>query len=168
MGCLESSIDQYAHIYIENPQLASWMKEFHSLALTDRAVFQFWQIFKKIDMDGSGSIEIAEMLVHFDIERTKFTKRVFGIFDEDGSGEIDLREFIMALWNYCTLGKSTLIIFAFDLYDKDGSGIIDSEELGLMLQEVYGSNYENNQYAKKYVLFMSCHFMSCRVVLSCM
>jgi Ca2+-binding EF-hand superfamily protein len=150
MGCCVSGgSTDYAAILKENPQLASWMKEFHSLALTDKAVCQFWQIFKKIDSDRSGSIEIAEMLVYFDIERTKFTKRVFGIFDEDGSGEIDLREFIMALWNYCTLGKSTLIIFAFDLYDKDGSGIIDCEELGLMLKEVYGSNYETNQYAKK-------------------
>ncbi|CAM9668301.1 unnamed protein product, partial [Ectocarpus fasciculatus] len=97
------------------------MKEFRSLALSEKSVEKFWQIYKKIDMDGSGTIEIKEMLVHFDIDRTKFTKRVFSIFDEDNSGEIDLREFILALWNYCTLGKATLVIFAFDLYDKDGS-----------------------------------------------
>ena len=149
MGCCSSGFSEYSHIYKENPELASWLKQFRALALSDQAVYKFWQIFKKIDMDGSGSIEIQEMLVHFDIERTKFTKRVFGIFDEDGSGEIDLREFILALWNYCTLGKATLVIFAFDLYDKDGSGIIDSTELGQMLKEVYGSNYETNTYAKR-------------------
>ena len=59
-------------------------------------------------MDGSGSIEVKEMLVHFDIERTKFTRRVFGIFDDDNSGSIDFHEFVLALWNYCTLGKATL------------------------------------------------------------
>jgi Ca2+-binding EF-hand superfamily protein len=83
-----------------------------ALALTEKAVEKFWKIYRKIDLDGSGSIEIKEMLVHFDIDRTKFTKRVFGIFDEDNSGYIDLREFILSLWNYCTLGKATLGIIA--------------------------------------------------------
>jgi Ca2+-binding EF-hand superfamily protein len=138
-----------AAIYRHIPELRDWMKEFRALSLTEKAVEKFWHIYQKIDMDGSGTIEIKEMLVHFDIDRTKFTKRVFQIFDEDGSGEIDLREFILALWNYCTLGKSTLIIFAFDLYDKDGSGIIDGEELAQMLKEVYGNAYTTNVYAQR-------------------
>ena len=53
------------------------------------------------------------------LQPSKFTKRVFSIMDEDGSGEIDFREFVIALWNYCTLGKAALILFAFDLYDND-------------------------------------------------
>ena len=55
------------------------------------------------------------MLEYLHLERTKFTKRIFRIFDEDGSGQIDFREFVIALWNYCTLGKPALIMFAFDL-----------------------------------------------------
>jgi Ca2+-binding EF-hand superfamily protein len=126
------------------------------LALTEPAVEKFWKIYKKVDLDESGSIEIKEMLVHFDIDRTKFTKRVFGVFDEDNSGEIDLREFILALWNYCTLGKATLVIFAFDLYDSDGSGIIDGMELDCMLKEVYGNNWSKNAYATRSVTFSFC------------
>ena len=129
MGCCLSNISDNAEIYSHIPQLREWMKEFRALSLSEKAVEKFWQIYKKIDMDGSGTIEIKEMLVHFDIDRTKFTKRVFSIFDEDNSGEIDLREFILALWNYCTLGKATLVIFAFDLYDLDGSGTINTEEM---------------------------------------
>lgn len=147
MGCFLSSISDNAEIYNKIPQLREWMREFRALALTEKAVEKFWKIYRKIDIDGSGSIEIKEMLVHFDVDRTKFTKRVFGIFDEDESGFIDLREFILALWNYCTLGKATLVIFAFDLYDKDGSGIIDSQEIALMLKEVYGKAYDKNVYA---------------------
>ena len=122
-----------------------------ALALTEQAVEKFWKIYKKVDLDESGSIEIKEMLVHFDIDRTKFTKRVFGVFDEDNSGEIDLREFILALWNYCTLGKATLVIFAFNLYDSDGSGCIEPHELDNMLKEVYGRHWSSNVYATRYV-----------------
>lgn len=55
-----------------------------------------------------GTIHIVELLTFFDLERTKFTERVFGIFDEDGSGCIDFREFVVSLWNYCTLTNATL------------------------------------------------------------
>lgn len=72
------------------------------------------------------------------------------MFDEDNSGEIDFREFVVALWNYCTLGKATLVIFAFDLYDTDGSGIIDAQELDNMLKEVYGRLWRANAYANRY------------------
>lgn len=118
-----------------------------AIALTEVAVDKFWDIFKRIDADGSGTIDIVEMLVFFDVEATKFSSRVFSIFDEDSSGKIDLREFILCLWNYCTLGKATLVMFAFDLYDKDGSGVIEGKELTIMLKEVYGKKWESNVYA---------------------
>jgi len=47
----------------------------------------------------------------------------------------------MSLWNYATLGKNQLIMFAFDLYDNDGSGQIDFREVEMMLKEVYGRQY---------------------------
>jgi Ca2+-binding EF-hand superfamily protein len=109
-------------------------------------------------------------LTFFDLERNKFTERVFGIFDEDGSGCVDFKEFVVALWNYCTLTHSTLgkwqsqhpyrpgpflttssALFAFDLYDKDSSGIIDSNEVKLMLKEIYGSNYTQNVHATRFL-----------------
>jgi len=72
-----------------------------------------------MDKDSSGSISVLEMLNFLDVDRTKFTKRVFSTFDADRSGKIDFREFVVTLWNYCTLGRSSLIHFAFALYDHD-------------------------------------------------
>jgi len=54
---------------------------------------------------------MAELLAFLDLEKTRFTKRIFSLFDEDGSGLVDFREFVMSLWNYCTLTKvSTRIL----------------------------------------------------------
>ena len=36
----------------------------------------------------------------------------------------DFREFVVALWSYCTYDKNALTMFAFDLYDLDASGLI--------------------------------------------
>ena len=38
------------------------------------------------------------------------------------SGAIDFHEFVIALYNYCTMGKPGLTMFSFDLYDVDNSG----------------------------------------------
>ena len=59
---------------------------------------------------------MAELLAFLDLEKTRFTRRIFSIFDEDGSGLIDFREFVLSLWNYCTLTKASLTMFAFGTY----------------------------------------------------
>ena len=69
--------------------------------------------------------------------------------DEDGSGEVDFREFVTSLWNYCTVGPHALSIFAFDMYDCDSSGTIDKDEIRLMLKEVYGDEFDRNEFAHR-------------------
>lgn len=135
-------------IYFENAVIAQWKTQFEALKLKDIDVEKLYEVYTKIDQDGSGSISLWEMLEHLQLQRNKFTKRVFSIMDEDNSGEIDFREFVIALWNYCTLGKAALILFAFDLYDNDNSGKIDIDEIKLMLREVYGKDVDNSQQAQ--------------------
>ena len=62
-------------------------------------------VYRKIDIDGSNSIELAvsELLAFLDLDRTRFTKRIFTMFDEDSSGLLDFNESALSLWNYCTL-----------------------------------------------------------------
>jgi serine/threonine-protein phosphatase 2B regulatory subunit len=87
------------------------MKQFSAMQLSKGEIRTLYRVFRKVDMDGSGNIALPELLAHIDLERTKFTERIFSIFDEDGSGEIDFREFVLSLWNYCTLTKATLGTF---------------------------------------------------------
>lgn len=54
----------------------------------------------------------------------------------------------MNLWNYCTLSKAALVMFAFDLYDNDNSGEIDLSEVELLLKEVYGREFQSSTHAQ--------------------
>lgn len=63
MGCsVSGSIAENHPMYSELPLLRQWMPEFNSLALSMGAIEKFYKIYKKIDMDESGSIEIKEMV----------------------------------------------------------------------------------------------------------
>ncbi len=84
MGC--STSNEYALVYSKNEKLASWKQQFDILCLTERDIGRLFRIFRRVDVDNSGQIELAELLVHMDVEKTPFTRRVFSIFDEDGSG----------------------------------------------------------------------------------
>lgn len=139
------------NIYELRPDLMPWRHVFEALKLTNYYLLQMHQVFRKIDVNNSGTIEIIELLNFLDIERTRFTKRVFSIFDDDGSGSVDFREFVLSLWNYCTLGKSTLVLFAFDLYDTDNDGCIDHLEFEELLKDVYGKTFNANKQAQRIV-----------------
>eukprot|EP00603_Paraphysomonas_imperforata_P005039 CAMPEP_0114429238 /NCGR_PEP_ID=MMETSP0103-20121206/9370_1 /TAXON_ID=37642 ORGANISM="Paraphysomonas imperforata, Strain PA2" /NCGR_SAMPLE_ID=MMETSP0103 /ASSEMBLY_ACC=CAM_ASM_000201 /LENGTH=424 /DNA_ID=CAMNT_0001598543 /DNA_START=235 /DNA_END=1509 /DNA_ORIENTATION=- len=106
-------------------------------------------MFCSIDVDGSKDVDIAEVLVHLHVEKTFFNKRVFGLLDTDASGELNFEEFMVGLWNYCSVEDIHFEHFAFDLYDADHSGNIDIEEAQYMVKDIYGAEFEHNVHAKR-------------------
>eukprot|EP00639_Heterosigma_akashiwo_P031669 CAMPEP_0194672140 /NCGR_PEP_ID=MMETSP0295-20121207/6257_1 /TAXON_ID=39354 /ORGANISM="Heterosigma akashiwo, Strain CCMP2393" /LENGTH=370 /DNA_ID=CAMNT_0039555771 /DNA_START=135 /DNA_END=1244 /DNA_ORIENTATION=+ len=136
-----------------HPQVTECDKEFKSLGLHNRDVWALHSSYAAIDGDNSGTIEVKELMAYLGLH-SQFTNRVFRIFDEDGSGELDFREFVVSMWNYCTLAKNALVMFAFDLYDSDNSGVIDIREVELMLKEVYGEGFQASQLAQKVLRHM--------------
>lgn len=131
------------------PKLREYKKTFDCLKLTDGEVGGLYKRFKSIDVDDSGNIDIAEVLAHLHIEKTFFNKRVFGLLDTDASGELNFEEFVVGLWNYCSVEDGFFEHFAFDLYDTDNSGHIDITEAQYMIKDIYGEEFEHNAFAKK-------------------
>ena len=104
MGCSPSAFD----IACRNREFKRNLRQFETMQLSKSVVRKLFYAFKKFDMDGSGSIGLVELLTQLDLPRTKFTEKVFSIFDDDGSGEIEFKEFVLSVWNYCTLTKGNL------------------------------------------------------------
>lgn len=47
--------------------------------------------FKKLDVDGSGSLSVEEFMSLPELQQNPLVQRVIDIFDEDGNGEVDFR-----------------------------------------------------------------------------
>lgn len=131
-------------IYGMEPRVDMHRHEYENLMLREADVGVMYKVFQEMDEDNSGEISLKELMKYLEIPITNFTKSIFEIFDEDKSGQIDFREFVIAMWNYCTLTKATLILFAFDMYDKDRSGELTFNEVEAMLKDVYGKNHRDN------------------------
>jgi Ca2+-binding EF-hand superfamily protein len=123
---------------LHSPKYHHWSKIFDAMTIKKSDLYQLYQIYGVIDTDKGGSIDINEFISYLELANTPFSRRVFSIFDEDHSGEIDFFEFVVSVWNYCTLSKYTLVMFAFDMYDKHGKGYLSLEAVETMCKEIYG------------------------------
>ena len=63
-----------------------------------------------------------------------FGEMVFRLLDKDRSNELDFTEYLIAIWNFCSLNKDSLAAFTFQIFDTDGSG---KELIFLSAHEVY-------------------------------
>ncbi len=107
-GSMVSALVLLLNVYSCDPRLLQWKEQFETLQLSEFDIRRLYSIFRHVDVDGSGTIDILELLMFLDIERTRFSQQVFSIMDEDTSGTIDFREFVISCWNYATLGDEAL------------------------------------------------------------
>lgn len=99
---------------LQNDIRQEWIDIFVAMKIKREEIGLFYQIFRKIDKDNSGFIDIVELLTFLDVERNKFTERIFSAFDKDGTGSIDFYEFVVSLWKFCTLGNGELCKYSYD------------------------------------------------------
>jgi Ca2+-binding EF-hand superfamily protein len=110
-------------------QLKVHGSKFRALGLSVEQLKALYQCFTSMDLESYGTLQLHDLLMRCDLERTAFTERVFRALDGDKGGEIEFKEFVVSLWNYATLDKNAICAFAYDLYDNDSSGSIDIAEV---------------------------------------
>ncbi|KAF4750803.1 hypothetical protein FOZ62_003486 [Perkinsus olseni] len=88
-----------------------------------------YKLFKEVDTDNSGELDIDEFTQMFPGEDAALVRRMFDLFDTDGSGTIELKEFVIGLSSLSSVSTVDKVKFAFNLYDLDNSGFLDYGEL---------------------------------------
>ena len=83
-----------------------YLDAFAYVGLTKAHVIRLLNVFFQVDTDKGGTISTLEMLMFLDVERTEFSEAVFGIFDYDRADEIDFKEYVLAMWNYCSMSDA--------------------------------------------------------------
>lgn len=116
--------------------------------------------FKKLDLDGSGSLSVEEFMALPELQQNPLVQRVIDIFDEDGNGVVDFKgrfsilgccnfstlEFIQGISQFSVKGdKNIKLNFAFRIYDMDRDGYISNGELFQVLKMMVGSNLKDTQ-----------------------
>lgn len=103
------------------------------------------EIFKKIDVNGDGTLSFDEIKEGFKLyygEKIGETEweEIVNKLDQDGSRIIEYEEFIRCCVNLEDILTDTNLKLAFDSYDTDGSGFLDIKEIKQALGVVDSDN----------------------------
>ncbi|XP_007526847.1 calcineurin subunit B type 2 [Erinaceus europaeus] len=102
--------------------------------------------FKKLDLDGSGTLSVKEFMLLPAMQQNPLVQRVIDIFDTDGNGEVDFKEFIRGTSQFSVKGEEEQKLrFAFSIYDIDKDGFISNGELFQVLKMMVGDNLKDWQ-----------------------
>lgn len=102
--------------------------------------------FKKLDLDGSGTLSVEEFMSLPELQQNPLVQRVIDIFDLDENGEVDFSEFIHGISQFSVKGdKNVKLRFAFRIYDMDKDGYISNGELFQVLKMMVGTNLKDSQ-----------------------
>jgi Ca2+-binding EF-hand superfamily protein len=118
--------------------------DFLRVGLPRDAVDKLFGIWARMDTARTGHVDLEQFYRHFRLDRSPFSDRVFSVLDADGSGSIDFREFVLSLWNFCSMDGRALMRFAFLLFDPNATGRVPTEDLRSLIREVYGAGFERN------------------------
>eukprot|EP01129_Flabellula_baltica_P017135 TRINITY_DN9404_c0_g1_i1.p1 TRINITY_DN9404_c0_g1~~TRINITY_DN9404_c0_g1_i1.p1 ORF type:complete len:180 (-),score=60.50 TRINITY_DN9404_c0_g1_i1:43-582(-) len=135
MGNLESS-----NLTEEEIQL---LKEESSFS--DEELRKLHRRFKKLDVDGSGTLTIDEFMKIPDLAMNPLLERILQIFDENKDNAIQFTEFITALSTFSKGDETAKLRFAFRVYDIDNDGYISNGELFQVLKMMVGNNLNDIQ-----------------------
>lgn len=146
---LRQPLGCYISIPPYQPDNQDWEITFGALGLDYRTINKFWKIFYKMNKTHDGEVSIIEFMNYFDLNRTPYVVKCFAYCDTVGGGEMDFLEFIVSVWNFCTLDARTLTNFTFDLYDLDDDGEIAYDEIEAMIKELYGIGWDTSSLARE-------------------
>ena len=125
---------------VYQPRDKHWEITFAALGLARPIIENLWGVFYRINKSKSGNIIIFEFLNYFNLDRSLYVEKCFEYFDVTGGESLDFLEFVVSVWNMCTLKIDTLTNFTFDLYDLKKTGELSLPEIEHMVHELYGNN----------------------------
>lgn len=132
MGCGGSKVD--TRLYYDDKDENDYLK----IGITHKELQKFAEVFSKFDVDGGAEISLNEFLHDVHLQFDAMTFKIFNCIDTHHDNSITFREFILFIWQFCTLAGEGIHNFAFDMYDEDHQGSLSKEELRRVLIKVHG------------------------------
>ena len=151
--------DEYAQFFLASQKGTQMRRLMVKLGIKRNAVTNFFKLFAKIDEDDYGMVTLDEFFNYLRIDWIPFIGKAFRAMDTETDGmsadQLEPDEWIIGLYNYCTLTPEALGRFAFELYDDDGSEFISHDELETMVDDVYGGkgnvHFDREEHVKQLV-----------------
>lgn len=111
-----------SYFYDQNEMVGKSKIYFECLGLTENDISILYDSYIAVNNNGTSQISQSEIFEFLNVDDTIYNRRVFAIFDSENTGDtgISFRDFVIALWDYCTVCNSHMCEYVFDKYDIHG------------------------------------------------
>jgi hypothetical protein len=100
---------RYDRVYSIYPEAAKAKADFECLLLPEKDVGWIAKTCSKaFQRKGPERVEITSIFKSLKLKPSLFSTRVFSMLDPNETGLIDFREFVLILWNFCTIDELSL------------------------------------------------------------
>jgi hypothetical protein len=108
--------------YDHHENIAKSKIYFDCLGISEVDIMKLYAVFKTIDDDDSLQIAVSQIFWFLHVDQTEYNVRVLNIFDREKANvsAVSFRDFVIALWAYCTVCNSHMCEYVFDKYDSNG------------------------------------------------
>jgi hypothetical protein len=121
---------------------------FSELHLSWPVVNSLFRVFQRADDDNGFGVDILELLMFLDVERTPFSMSLFKLMDADGGGDLNFVEFAVCYWNYCSLTLDSLYHFVFDMVSNKSNPeeyVLGEPEIKRLIMNLFGEDWEERE-----------------------
>ena len=126
-------------IYAEKPQLQAYKSQFLAMGITQSKLTIFHQHYKSIDTENIDAITVPQMVEYLGFDKNEFIRKAFNVLVANKERDtLTFRDFVITIWNFCTLDDSEFGLFVFGVYDFDGNKELDHEEAVELMKDLYG------------------------------
>lgn len=133
-----------ARVYPTPPADERLQKVIELLSLQKRDIAKLHELFKRYDLDGSGTIDTTEFYELTHEKESVFANSIFEIIETNKPHELDFSEFVQALCTYCMFGKDEVLKFCFYIFDKDKNGYIEEDEMNALVKILHDNSVNHS------------------------
>lgn len=114
---------------------------FNSIFLNKNDIASLFNVFNEVDVDGSGSISVAEFLVTQRLDPSPTLDMILGSFNIQ---KWNFLEFSCLLWNFLSIDESQLSSYMFFMFNSAKKNIVPFKNISKHYHHIHGGNFKGN------------------------
>lgn len=128
---------------------------FERFDMNESAGFEVFKVFARTDVNEDGLVDLNECFRYLGGRRTKFTERILyseSTVDEVGDiiSGLTFKNFLVAIWNYCTLTPEGVARYCFEIFDVDETDMLEKPDIIAMFMMLYNTEEHEEDYISMY------------------
>eukprot|EP01032_Pedospumella_encystans_P028301 gene28301-31962_t len=123
--------------------------------MNENSGFEVFKVFARTDVNEDGLVDLNECFRYLGGKRTKFTERILyseSTVDEVGDiiSGLNFKNFLIAIWNYCTLTPAGVARYCFEIFDVDETDMLEKPDLIAMFKMLFNTDDYEEDYVNIY------------------